>query len=570
MRTLVCRPALLAATSVAALCLPHLAKADDSSGQLSAIERQIKSLTAELAHMKHDMAVRNEEMRAVQRQAAHAQAAADARGPASPSYAGAPSFNVPPGYALVPATTGPNGTVVLAKTAEPQQPKLPLGTFMIGDVRVTLGGFIEETGIYRSRNEVADIASSFNTGIPLPNSALYHENEYRQSARQSRFSLMAQDNPDPVTTLTGVFEGDLISAGSTANSNESNSYNPRVRHAFAVYDRSDWGMYFLGGQTWSLATMDKTGIGYMLSSYNIPSQIDAQYMPGFVWTRTPQFRVAKSFDNNKFWLAASVENPQTVYYAGPNGNFPTSVGTVNDENPGGSTFASTTNYSTEVAPDVIVKASADPGWGHYEVFGIGRFLHDRISEEPGHGESESKTVLAGGIGGGMILPILPKYLDFQANVLAGRGIGRYGTSQLPDSVIGPDGTPDPLGEVMGMVGLISHPLKSLDIYAYGGTEQVGRKYFDYDGKAYGYGNPLYENSSCETELGSSADCVANTSGIVQGTIGAWWRFEHGPYGTMQIGPQYSYTHRSIYSGVGPTPKTDENMVFLSFRYYPFQ
>jgi hypothetical protein len=37
-----------------------------------------------------------------------------------------------------------------------------------------------------------------------------------------------------------------------------------------------------------------------------------------------------------------------------------------------------------------------------------------------------------------------------------------------------------------------------------------------------------------------------------------------------VGPQYSYTHRTVYSGIGPTPKTDDNMVFLSFRYYPFQ
>lgn len=564
MRTFASRPALLLATSLTAAGLPVLARADDGS-QLSSIERQIKALQAELQHMKHDMAARNEQMRAVQQQAAHAQAAADARNVGAP-----PAYSVPPGYALVPATQGPNGTVVLAKTAEPEQPKLPMGTFMVGGVRVTLGGFIEEAGIFRSRNEAADIASSFSSGIPLPNSALYHENEYRQSARQSRFSLMAQDNPDPVTTLTAFAEADLISAAPTANSNESNSYNFRIRHAYAVYDRTDWDAYFLGGQTWSLAVMDKKGIGYLQSAYNIPSQIDAQYIPGFVWTRAPQFRVAKGFADDKVWLAASIENPQTVYYAGPNGAYPATLGTINDENPGGSTFYSGTNYSTEVAPDVLVKAAVDPGFGHYEVFGIGRFLHNRISEAAGKGESDSKTVLAGGIGGGMILPIIPDYLNFQVNALTGRGVGRYATSGLSDAVIGPDGTPDPLSETMGLVGLVGHPIKAVDIYAYAGTERVGRKYFDYDGKAYGYGNPLYNNTSCETELGAAADCVANTKAITQGTIGAWWRFVHGPYGTMQVGPQYSYTKRSIFSGVGPTPKTDENMIFLSFRYYPFQ
>jgi hypothetical protein len=554
---------LLAATSFAALFIPQFAHAQDSGSQLTAIEKQIKALTAELQHMKHDMAVRNEEMKSVQQQAARAQAAATARGVVSP-----PPFQVPPGYALVPAQPGQNGTVVLAKTEEgPPEPKLPLGTFMLGGVRVTLGGFIEAAGVFRTRNEVADVNSNFNTGIPLPNSPLYHENEQRFSARQSRFSMLAQSNPDTVTTLTAYAEADFLGAAPTANSNESNSYTPRLRQAFAVYDRSDLGFYVLGGQTWSLLTMDKKGIGYMPSAYNIPMQIDAQYIPGFTWSRQPQFRIAKSFDNEKLWVAASVENPQTVYYNGPNGAFPSTLGTINDSNPGGSNFASTVNYSTEVAPDVILKAAADPGFGHFEIYGLGRFMHDRISKL---GEGESKTVLAGGAGAGMIIPIVPKYLEFQASVLAGRGIGRYGSGQLPDAVIGPDGAPDPLGEVEGLVGLIGHPTSDVDIYAYGGTEQVGRRSYDYDGKPYGYGNALYSNVDCEEELGASSGCVANTSGIIQGTIGAWWKFEKGPYGTMQVGPQYSYTHRTVYSGVGPTPKTDDNMVFLSFRYYPFQ
>jgi hypothetical protein len=38
---------------------------------------------------------------------------------------------------------------------------------------------------------------------------------------------------------------------------------------------------------------------------------------------------------------------------------------------------------------------------------------------------------------------------------------------------------------------------------------------------------------------------------------------------MQVGAQYSYTRRYVFQGIGPTPKTDENMVFVSFRWYPF-
>jgi hypothetical protein len=554
------RTALLLATSLTAALLPLAARADSSS-QLAAIERQIKALTAELNRMKHDEAVRNAQIRAVQQQAAHTQATLDMRAVTSPTY-------VPEGYALVPTKTGKNGAAEMVKQYDGSfLAQLKSGTFEVGGVRVTLGGFIEAASIFRTRNEVADITSNFNTGIPLPNSPAYHENEERFSARQSRFSMLVQGNPDQVTTLSSYFEGDLLGGAPTANSNESNSYNPRVRHAFAVYDRSDLGFYFLGGQTWSLLTMSKSGIPWQVGDMNLPQTIDAQYVPGFIWARQPGFRVEKSFDEHHFALAASVENPQNVYYAGPNGAFPSALGTINDANAGGSGFPSTNNFSTEVAPDIVVKGVMDPGWGHFEAYGIARFPHDRVSTV---GDGTSKTTTAGGAGAAMLLPIFPDYLNFEARFLAGRGIGRYGTSQLPDETIGRSGKPDPLSEVMGMVGLTGHPIKAVDLYAYGGTEQIGRRYYDYGGKAYGYGNPLYPNTSCETELGASSDCVANTSGIIQGTIGGWWRFENGEYGTMQVGPQYSYTHRTVYSGVGPTPKTDENILLFSFRYYPFQ
>jgi hypothetical protein len=72
------------------------------------------------------------------------------------------------------------------------------------------------------------------------------------------------------------------------------------------------------------------------------------------------------------------------------------------------------------------------------------------------------------------------------------------------------------------------------------------------------------------ELSPASTCVANTSGIVQGTVGGYYKFLKGPYGTMQVGAQYAYTHRSVFQGLGRTPQTDENTVLLSFRYYPFQ
>ena len=64
-------------------------------------------------------------------------------------------------------------------------------------------------------------------------------------------------------------------------------------------------------------------------------------------------------------------------------------------------------------------------------------------------------------------------------------------------------------------------------------------------------------------------------------VGGWWRFLHGPYGTMEIGPAWEYIRRTAFQGtsvatVGKTmvdtnvtPKTDENVILFSFRYLPF-
>jgi hypothetical protein len=71
-------------------------------------------------------------------------------------------------------------------------------------------------------------------------------------------------------------------------------------------------------------------------------------------------------------------------------------------------------------------------------------------------------------------------------------------------------------------------------------------------------------------------CTANTSGVVQATIGAWWRFLRGDFGTVQAGAQYSCTKRDIFAGAGATPgttgapSTGENIFLISFRFIPFQ
>ncbi len=575
------RTVLLAATTFCSpLAVSGHAFADATDSQISTIEKQIRALQGQLNHMKRDLSARAAEVRAARSEAAQAsrqaREAEERFGPTRYDGNGHPEapppLSAPPGYAnytSYPGTQAPFANINGNPGYQPSGGKLKQGQFAIGAVRVTLGGFIEAAGIFRTRNEDADISSSFNTGIPFAQSPNYHQDEFRGSARQSRVSLLAEASPNSVTQLSAYYETDFNSAGVTSNSVESNSYTLRLRQLYATYARSDLDVYVLGGQAYSLATMNKFGI--VPHQENTPLQIDAQFVTGFVWKRDVGLRVVKGFDNDKYDIGLSVESPQSTYSIGGNGSGLPATDTVNTTNAGlsgnGATLNSLTTYSTEYAPDVVAKATADPGWGHYELFGIARFLHDRVSSV---GSGSNKTVLAGGVGGGVILPVIKGKLDFQASGLVGQGIGTYGSAQFADATLARDGAPQPLPEVIALIGLVARPVKPVDLYAYVGTEQIThREDFSINGKGYGYGSPLYSNAGCNIEL-STLPCTANTSGIVEGTLGGWWRFLKGDYGTMQTGAQYAYVRRTAFGGIGGSPNTDENILMFSFRYLPFQ
>jgi len=189
------------------------------------------------------------------------------------------------------------------------------------------------------------------------------------------------------------------------------------------------------------------------------------------------------------------------------------------------------------------------------------------------GQQTKVKTNATGFGGNMILPVVAKIVDFQASVIAGRGVGRYGSAQLPDATINPNSLGlDPLRGFSALAGLIVRPAPAWTFYGYVGEEQVSKKSYDVTvaGKttAYGYGNSLYDNSGCGTE--GVGTCAANTSRIVAGTVGGWWKFYQGWLGNGQVGISDTWIKREIFSGIGGDPNTNINITLVSFRYYPFQ
>ncbi len=445
--------------------------------------------------------------------------------------------------------------------------------FYFKGITITPGGFLELAGIYRQHQMASDIATPFQN-IPYPNSRIGRTEEGRFSARQSRLSFLAQGDVSKTAKLAMYGEFDFQGAAQTANSNESNSYNPRIRHLYGTVDYdtgNGGGIHFLAGQTWSLVTLNSKGI--TPRNEVTPPQIDAQYVPGFAWARQPQIRLTADTMDHHLWVAVSVENPQTTFYTSgftsAAGNVPGAAsplpGTLAYNTPAGGGFNSANTLSLNHIPDVVGKVALDNTFAghafHVEAFGIYRSMYYRVN-------AGNNDVSAGGFGGSINLTVIPKLLDFQFSGMTGRGIGRYGSAQLPDATFDDQGNIKPIHEHMLLAGATVHATKLLDIYGFAGQEvEEARAFTSPTGVAYGYGNPSYLNTGCYTE--GSAICVGNTHAIKQITGGFWQKIYQGPFGRAQVGAQYSYTERSSLGGVGGEILAKQNMGFLSFRYYPF-
>ncbi len=467
-------------------------------------------------------------------------------------------------------------------------------------ITVTPGGFVEAAGIYRSRFQGDDIASSFN--IPFPGqSHPSHTAEGRFTARQSRFSLLAEGDVNKATTLGLYSELDFQGAAQTSNSNQSNSYVPRLR---LFYGTIDWkgehsGLHLLAGQNWSLLTFQ--GKGMAPRSEQIPPQIDAQYIPGFAWARQPGVRLVADFADHHIWAGIAAENPQTTFGGtGVPGNY-TSV--LNGQGltavtvtcPGAAIGASATctvnptpgqavppgsfqqfyngsgsSLSLNHVPDLIGKVAFDRQVADHEVHVEG-FAMERTFSDHLDGTSTNKNGHGLSYGGSVFVNLVPKLLDVQFSGIAGHGMGRYGSAGLPDVTFDREGREHALREFMLLAGATVHATKALDVYGFAGEEQEYRK--TYDDGATGYGLNA-NDSGCFTEPATTSvagTCAGNTRRIRQLTVGFWDKFYQGAFGRAQVGIQYSYTERQLFEGIGVDgrPQTHNNMGFLSFRYYPF-
>jgi len=498
-------------------------------------------------------------------------------------------------------------TVVTVQEAQKSISEPPTALHYKG-VTITPGGFLAAESVWRTRALAADVNTPFNS-ITMPGASQSALSEFFASGRQSRVSMLVEGKAG-ITKLSGYVEADFLSAGVSSNNNQSNSYSLRQRQAWAQATL-DNGWSFTGGQMWSLVTETKHGVDNRTEA--LPMTIDAAYTAGFSWARQYGFRVAKNF-NNKVWAALSVEEAQatlTTHSNAPNfllgsagagggvynGAITVCSTKVDPTNPTGNqitTCSPAASYAFNPSPDLVAKLVFEPGFGHYEVFGVYSRFRDRVfpcedisatttclSSTPGPNAlgAYNASKNGGGFGANARWSFAKKRLDFGVHGFGGSGVGRYGASGLSDVTIKNDGTLALIKNYQALGTLEWHGPK-LDVYFNAGGEYNSRT-GNYDPvlkKQVGYGAPTFNNSGCGTETGPQnsagflpgalSNCTADTRVLIEGTAGFWYRIYQGPKGRLQFGPQYSYVTRNAWSGKSSVePHGVENMVFTSFRYY---
>ncbi|MGO8934008.1 MAG: hypothetical protein ACLQDA_09880 [Terracidiphilus sp.] len=560
------------------------------------IDEMRTEFQGEINGLKSDLAAKDEQLKQAQQAAADAQAAA-AKAEADAQAQQQATTDNSAAVSTLQSTVSDLKTnaVSLATTVSDETTSIkkainnPDVLHFKGITLSPTGSFLAAETVWRQGATGGDINTPF-TGVPLDNSQASQLSEFFGSGRQSRLALKAIGKL-PSFTLTGYYEMDWLSAGVTSNNNQSNSYTLRQRQLWAdAKTTSGWD--FSGGQGWSLVT--ETTAGLTRGTEILPATIDAQYEAGFVWGRQYSFRVSKDIGKAAF-IGASVENAEMLNPSGQ--NTPTNY-LFGATGTGGGLYNLNANYSFNFTPDFVVKMAFQPGWGHWEIFGIDRNFRDRIYPCPAVTATctvpttalpSNATATGAGFGGGFRGPLAggsKNIVVVGLKGLWGQGVGRYGSSTIADVTLRPNAMISPIHGFSALSTIELNPSPNFNMYFNYGGDYLDRDYVLSGTTQVGYGTRSVNMSGClvePTAVGTAgaggaaqvapASCGGSNKDVQEFTAGYWWNIHNSPKGRLRQGIQYSLFRRDIWSGAGGTANTgngahgDDNMIFTSLRYY---
>lgn len=257
---------------------------------------------------------------------------------------------------------------------------------MSGDVDFSIGGYVKLSAMWSdfshgdADNGDNDLSTFYIPGR-IPTSGTGEDNsDFQATARESRINFKASKKVGD-HALTAFIEMDFMTTDNTGGQgNEiiSNSYNPRLRHAFFKYD--NW----LVGQTWS--TFMDVGV--------LPESVDfLGASEGTVFVRQPQVR----YTSGAFQVA--LENSETFT----------------------SSFPADDRDDNEL-PDLTANYTFKFGGGHLRVNGLLR----KITADESIADDS-----ATGWGLGLTGKVMVGKDDLKFSIHHGEGMARYTGLALP-------------------------------------------------------------------------------------------------------------------------------------------
>ena len=242
------------------------------------------------------------------------------------------------------------------------------------------------------------------------------------------------------------------------------------------------------------------------------------------------------------------------------------------------------NYAFNLAPDLVFKAVFEPGFGHYEVFGVLSQFRDRVFPcvpitgtvrlLPGCSSITSAAVrpqsgsTGGGIGANARWALLNKKVDAGLHFLGGDGIGRYGSVGLSDATTRPNGTLALLRNYQALGTLQLHPMPKLDIYFNVGGEFSNARSTSSPGSVpnEGYGAVGFSNTGCWTEtLPLTGPSTSTNSSAFQPASAARRASFPGPWAAARA-IRVTWSKERLGSGIASTTARRED--FSSARSTP--
>jgi hypothetical protein len=480
--------------------------------------------------------------------------------PANAPVAATPAVAIEPAAASIALNPGPGLKVSPAASPKPQ-PEPQKGNdevsplqLKIGSAYITPVGFMDFTGVWRSKTGGSGIGTNF-ASIPyslsgsLPN---FDANlgELRESMQNSRIGFRV-DALVAGAHVIGYMESDYLgnNPGNVAVSSNSNTLRSRLY--WVDVQKAKWEV--LGGQTWSLITPGRTGISPLPGNLFYTQNIDVNYQLGLVWGRIPELRFVLH-PTDKVAFAVALDSPEQ--YAGgsaggPSITLPSTLSSVLINSTGSNgelNFGSTTLNTPNLAPDFIEKLAFDPiSKVHFELGGVERVFK---LYNPNTGVHFTKA----GAGGFVNLNVeLFKGFRILTNNFWGDGGGRYIFGQAPDLIVRPDGSISPIKAGSSVSGFEFTHGKTMLYGYYGGLYVWKNQVVDTTGKPVGYGyagGPTAQNRSVQEE----------TIGFNQ----TLWR--DAKYGALNFMGQYSYVVRDPWATGAGGEDAHLNMVFLNLRY----